>query len=89
MTDWQIVHGSNKPAEFDSTSSSAFVYQRRNAQLKTETDSNGNSYDCWQYEERKLSFEEFYKLKAELLETELTNTQLALAELYEGVILNG
>lgn len=77
---WQIVQGSqlNKPLEFDSTSSKAYVYQRRNI---TKLDSG-----IWQYEERKLTHDEYNKLRIQQLEDENTNLQLALAELYENLL---
>ena len=81
MTDWQIVHGNFQPAEFDSTLSENTVYQRRNIQFI----SNDNGA-FWQYEERKLSHEEYYKLRTARLEDELTQTQLALADLYETIL---
>ena len=88
MTDWQIVHGSQdvKPAEFDTTSSAYYVYQRRNVQRVTVTDFDDKSYECWQYDERKLTKDEYNALRAELLKTELTNTQLALVDLYESLL---
>lgn len=88
MTDWQPVHGSQdiKPSEFDSTSSAYYVYQRRNVQRVTTTDFDGNSYEYWQYEERKLTHAEYNALRADLLEQELTNTQLALVDLYENLL---
>ena len=84
MTDWQIVHDSqeDKPAELDTTSSEIYIYQRRNIQRVTD-DLDGKAYECWQYEERKLTRDEYNAIRAELLEAELTNTQLALVELYE------
>ena len=84
MTDWQIVHGSqeDKPTELDTTSSESYIYQRRNVKRVTAEGELG-TYEQWQYEERKLTRDEYNAIRAELLETELTNTQLALVELYE------
>ena len=88
MTDWQIVHDSqeDKPAELDTTSSEIYVYQRRNFQRTTQPIGDGAFYECWQYEERKLTRDEYNAIRAELLEAELTNTQLALTELYESIL---
>ena len=88
MTDWQMVYGSQDtmPAEFDTTSSAYYVYQRRNVQRVTTTDFDGNSYEYWQYDERKLTHAEYNALRADLLEQELTNTQLALVDLYESLL---
>ena len=87
MTDWQIVHSSQDtmPAEFDTTSSAYYVYQRRNVRRVTTEDEFGTS-EFWQYDERKLTKDEYNALRAELLETELTNTQLALVDLYESLL---
>ncbi len=81
MTEWQTVFGSqeHKPSELDTASSSFFVYQRRNIQRVTFTDEMQGTSEMWQYEERKLTKDEY----AEMLEDELTATQLALTELYE------
>lgn len=80
---WQIVHGSqlDKPAEFDSTSSNFYVYQRRNIQRVTQ-DLDGVNSEFWQYEERKITHGEYEKLLAD----ENTNLQLALTELYENLL---
>ena len=84
--DWQIVYGSDEPAEFDATSSKFYVYQRRNAQLVTLHDELTGDYQQWQYEERKMTHEEYYKMRNAQLEDELTQTQLALTELYENLL---
>lgn len=84
MTDWKKVSGSqvSKPAEFDTTSSAVFVYQRRNIErITVENEFDGTS-ELWQYDERKMSHGEY----EQLLENELTQTQLALVELYERTI---
>ena len=86
MTEWQMVQGSQetKPAELDTEISRVYVYQRRNIERVTYDDEMlGVSYDCWQYEERKLTREEWANMRAAELEAELTQTQLALVELYE------
>lgn len=69
MTEWQIVYGgqTSTPAEFDTASSKFYVYQRRNIQRVTE-----NNISFWQYEERKLSFDEYENLRITLLENDLT-----------------
>ena len=74
---WQTVYGSIKPAEFDTTSSKVYVYQRRNVQ---------RDGDSWQFEECKMTHDEYQKLRIEQLEVENTNLQLALAELYENLL---
>ena len=79
---WQIVYGSSEPSTVDSTSSSKYVYLRRNIQ-RVAIETEGGSYDCWQYEEQKLTKDEY---RISQLEDENTNLQLALTELYEKVI---
>ena len=83
MTEWQIVYGgqTSTPAEFDTTSSKFYVYQRRNIQRVTE-----NNISFWQYEERKLTREEYLKLQVDQLQDETTNLQLAITELYENLL---
>lgn len=87
MTDWQIVHGSQEvePAELDTTSSKVYVYQRRNVQRVTVGDEMFGTNEFWQYEERKLTREEWANMRAAALEEELTQTQLALVEMYESI----
>lgn len=75
MTDWYKVNGSAITAEFDATSSKVYVYQRKNFQQVGD--------DNWTYDERKLSHDEYRIVK---LESENTNLQLALTELYESIL---
>ena len=86
MDDWYTAHGLTEPDEFDATSSKFFVYQRRNARLVTLQNEFGGESQVWQYEERKLTHGEFYKLQIAQLEDENTNLQLALTELYENLL---
>lgn len=82
MSVWYKSQCYAKPAEFDSTSSKVYVYQRRNIEhvvLNIEEVPT----DVWQYEERKLSHNDFKILQ---LEQENTQLQLALTELYESLI---
>ena len=81
MSDWYIVFSDLQPADFDFSSSPSTVYQHRNAQLVIIDDSQQ-----WQYEERKLSHTEFIELRLQQLQDENTQTQLALAELYESLL---
>ena len=82
MTDWKTVQGTqeNKPLELDTTSSSFCIYRRRNIERITVEDMDGNTSELWQYEEQKLTPEEF---RIVALEDELNKTQLAIVELYE------
>ena len=82
MTEWQKVYGSQeeKPSALDTSSSNFFVYQRKNIERVTVTDEmSSGTYEMWQYDERKLTKDEY----AKMVEEELTATQLALTELYE------
>lgn len=64
MTDWSVSFGflPVKPADFDTTSSEKFVYQRRNFQRVSFESEFGSVVECWQYEERKLTHGEYEKL---------------------------
>lgn len=67
MTDWKKVQGSqeDKPEEFDTSSSSEIVYQRRNiTQIELEN-SDGSKTKLWDYEERKLTWKEFERIRLE------------------------
>lgn len=63
MTNWIIVCGTQakKPVEFDIISSKVCVYQHRNVERISKNTEQG-SYEYWQYEERKMSFEEYNNL---------------------------
>ena len=90
MAEWRLVQGSQseKPLELDTTSSKFFVYQRKNIQRVTATnDLTEDTYEYWQYEERKLTKDEYARMREAELEEELTQTQLALAELYESMVV--
>ena len=71
---WYATFSNVMPAEFDSDSSKTYVYQRRNI-----IQSGGG----FQYEERKISKDEFLQLRIQSLEDENLQLQLALTELYE------
>ena len=78
MSDWYPVQSDSRTDEFDSTSSKFYVYQRKNFRR------NG---DFWLYDERRLSFKEFYSLRISQLEIENTDLQLALTDLYERTVI--
>lgn len=90
MTEWKKVYGSQaeKPSELDTTSSGYFVYQRKNIIRTRYTDnSTGSEYELWEYDERKLTKEEYARIREQELEDDLTQMQLALTELYESVVV--
>lgn len=89
MTDWKIVQGSqeNKPSELDVISSAFYIYQRKNIERVTVKDEmSGETAELWQYEERKLTPEEYAVMRLPEVEDELTKTQLALVEMYEALL---
>jgi len=87
MTEWQMVRISQdvQPAELDTEISRVYVYQRRNIERVTVEDEIFGANEFWQYEERKLTREEWANMRAAALEEELTQAQLALVELYEQI----
>ena len=105
MTDWVKVNGSQeeKPAEFDETSSSSVVYQRRNIHRIEVENHDGTKVTLWEYEERTLTPSEAnleknnieLKEKLEAQATQLSeqnDNQLAImsaiSDLYEGMVAN-
>ena len=105
MTDWVIVYGSQaeKPSEFDETSSSSVVYQRRNIHTIEVENHDGTKVTLWEYEERTLTPSEAnleknnieLKEKLEAQATQLSeqnDNQLAImsaiSDLYEGMVAN-
>ena len=73
MTEWKEVTGSQteKPKEFDTTTSTEAVYQRRNIK-ETETENeDGTKTTLWAYEERQLTEEEFKEIYASSLSEQL------------------
>lgn len=103
MTDWKKVNGSQaeKPAEFDETSSSSVVYQRRNITQIEVTNQDETTTTLWEYEERTLTPSEAnleknnIDLKKQLEDqaaqlSEQNDNQLAImnaiSDLYEGMV---
>lgn len=80
MSEWQTVYGSQeeRPAEFDTTSSSVVGYQRRNIK-RLES-------GMWEYEERTMPLDECAKLQQEALYKSSLTGILAVADLYEQLI---
>ena len=83
MTEWVETMSYRKPAEFETESSAYVVYQRRNIR---QVEDNGEKF--WTCEERTLTKAEYSQMREAELEEELTQTQLALAELYESMVVN-
>ena len=80
---WYTSFSNFKPDELDTTSSKYYVYQRRNFQLISSDDG-----DYWQYEELKIPKSDYLQSRIKSLESENTQLQLALTELYELRIKN-
>lgn len=80
MTEWHKVSGSqsSKPLEFDTTSSSIVVYQRRNikeVEVTSEIDGKTETHTEWQYEERTMSKDEFNEVYTNELVAQLTQAR--------------
>lgn len=73
MTDWKEATGSQaeKPKEFDTTTSSEVVYQRRNIKETENENEDGTKTTLWAYEERQLTEEEFKEIYASSLSEQL------------------
>ena len=73
MTDWRKVQGSQseKPQEWDTTTSSVIVYQRRNIERITVKDADGRASELWEYEEREMSREEYAAVRAEVQQEQI------------------
>ena len=74
MTEWKQVHGSqiNKPQEFDTSSSQVYVYQRKNIQRISKQDPmSDTTYELWQYDERKMTREEYAILIADIQQQQI------------------
>ena len=103
MTDWKKVNGSQpeKPSEFDETSSSSVVYQRRNISTVEVENQDGTKVTLWEYEERTLTPSEANleknnielkaKLEAQAAQLDEQNENQiaimsAISDLYEGMV---
>ena len=66
MTAWTRVQGSQpeQPKEFDTESSTAVVYQRKNIVKVIVNNEDGSSTELWEYDERKLTHEEYAAIRA-------------------------
>lgn len=67
---WETVTGSqeNRPEVIDKTSSGKYVYLRRNFQRITRTDENSGKVVLWQYEEAKVTQEEYAQYDTVVME---------------------
>ncbi len=78
--EWRTVTGSQekKPEAIDKTSSSQYVYLRRNIERITKTDEKGGSVLLWKYEEAEVTQEEYEKY--DTIATELLQSEISLLE---------
>ena len=53
------------PEPFAVGISSKYVYQHRNIEKKTATEEDGTVNEYYEYDERKLSYEEYYQMKTD------------------------
>ena len=58
---YETVTGSQaeKPSELDTTSSANYVYYRKNIKQIEQTDEQGNTVKLWQYDEAKVTKQEY------------------------------
>lgn len=67
-----------------------FVFVRTNIHAIEENIGSDNEFIGFEYDEKQYTKDEYIKLLSEkngILEQQLTNTQLALVELYESVVV--
>ena len=60
------TQSSVQPEPIDATSSKGSVYIRKNIEEKEREDLSGNTYTIWEYDEAKVSHEEFASYSAAL-----------------------
>lgn len=85
---WKTVTGSqlSRPEVLDKTSSSRYVYLRRNIKQITRTDDKSAPVVLWEYEEAKVTQEEFAQydnIIMDVLQAELNNLAFDQAALQE------
>ncbi len=86
MTDWYKNVASAIQPELDASSSADTVYQRKNFVRLPDDFIGGKAIPFWQFDERTMSHDEYAQLRISELESENTNLQLALTELYEKLL---
>ena len=84
IEDWRLVHSTERPTEIDITSSTKYVYIRRNPVLQHINIEN-TDIDEWQYEELKLTLEEYYRSpyfnrERQLLQQVISDQELTIVE---------
>ena len=84
MNIWRKVTGSQieKPAEFDTTSSTVVVYQRKNIERIQVNNHDDSISELWQYDERKMTHSEYLLLLENLtLKANIAALEDAICEL--------
>ena len=73
------TQSSVQPDPIDATSSKRCVYVRKNIEEKEREDLSGNTYTVWEYDEAKLTHEEFasYSAAQQLANQEAMDETLA------------
>lgn len=87
MTHWKLVkrYSKSRPEEFDTKSSALIIYQRRNFKLLEES----KDEQLWEFEERKLSYNEYQDLRRNNVEVMLSDIQSRLDFIEEALIKHG
>lgn len=57
-----------KPLEFDATTSKTVVYIRKNIERKSKTQ-DGNTYEVWEYDEAQIPMSEFPAVASQIIRT--------------------
>lgn len=92
MTSWKEVHSSaiERPAELDTTSSEAVVYERRNIRQETREMSMGNAtltVTEWVYDQREYTQAEYAAMKSPAVQSimqAVSGLEMSIAELSLG-----
>lgn len=90
---WETVTGSqeSRPEAIDKTSSGKYVYLRRNFQRITRTNENSGTVVLWQYEEAKVTQEEYAQYDTvvmEIVQAELDSMASEQAEHNAAMLAN-
>lgn len=85
--DFIHVEGSQteRPLEFDATTSKTIIYIRKNIERKSKTQ-DGNTYEVWEYDEAQLPMEDFAAISSALIssnKTGVAGAEDAVCELSE------
>ena len=82
---------SEKPLEFDATTSKTVVYLRKNIERVTKEDEQGNTYEMWEYDEAIVPMSEFAAVASTIVSSQagdISDAQEAIGETYDAVDAN-